>query len=1026
MRRWLSLWNVIATLAIVLLGGGAAYGQAYDVKLPVLSLTGSGPGYDSRTYPAGFIVVPQQASPQQPRELLVPVYIRNCWVPSNHPVWGKVWPIYSFEFKLKYDGRFLEFLGVQKVSPNGDSVLAKDFTFAFDDVPITASHMLQALVDWHNLGSVPTAYDPRRVRIVASSAKPLPPSPAGPGQDPWDPTIQCDQRQYVPVIYLRFRVTGVVGTIARLILSNDTLKYNDLNLSVFPAEPFPGNPSGSRYRDFVTYRTGGATGNVSYEGLEGVDNRGLLPIANLYPSMPGMIYVFITDLPQIGFEPRIGVDAVVRQVSPSGDEWEVIHPIVLDSASWTRGVFYGRRELVVTNEVEGTRLTNVVVESNARWLKFQTFAAAPGDRNPIPAITRSGVIDYIDRTLGETILQDIQNNPQSPSRPQNFRILCDPQELPQETDAAGIYVGYITFRTFSASVSPVRLRVTFIYVRNPVEPNNDPRNLQALGRGIRITVTNSAATPQSTTLLFGLGIRATDGIDTLFGETIYDAPPVAGSFFARWYLDGVANVPPGTAPNGLRDLVGIYASRDIRNVFSDSTVVFLCRFDAGGAQNYPVTLTWDTTDFPAGARLFLRDTLNGTIFGVDMRQATPAGGTRMSYTITDARIRSFVIEYTYPLVVQYPVIQKGWNLLSLPVRPANNHWRMVYPRAINIPFWFSQNQYQPSENLSVGYGYYVKYSDSVDRQIAGVRLLRIDRNDNVLLYDGWNTIGGLSVPVSIERIQFENYGAEPLPQRVSGVYGYRTDRGFVEVSELTPGLGYWIKIRGKGYLKLEAPGTPRTGIVRDEERERVLNTSVPVSVRDAEGKEATLYLSSLPIDRERFELPPVPPAELFDVRFASGTYVEDGASPIVRFQGVQHPVTLRLERSAAAEYTVIDAAGRSWGVLRNGTEVRITDPGVTAVQLLQRSSAAAGIQLSIAPQPAADRALLTVTLPSAAPVRLTLSSIVGEELMTLYSGELPAGIHTLPLSLETLASGQYLIRASIGLDNRVLPLVVVR
>jgi hypothetical protein len=1024
MRQWLSPWTALIVVGVLV--GGTAFGQTYDVKLPVLSLTGAGPGYNQQLYPAGFIVVPQQANPRQPRELLVPVFIRNCWVPSDHRVWGKVWPIYSFEFKLKYDGRFLEFIGLQKVSPSGDSVLAKDFNFAYDDVPITSEQMLQALVDWHGLGSVPTAYDPRRIRIVASSAKPLPPSPA-PGQDQWDPTVECSNRQYVPLVYLRFRVTGPTGTIARLILSNDTLKYNDLNLSVFPAEPFPDNLPGRQYRDFIPYRTGGAMGNVSYEGLEGVDNRGLLPIANLYPSMPGMVYVLVTDIPQIGFDPRLGTDAVVRQVSPSGDEWEVIHPIVLDSASWVRGVFYGRRELVVTNEIEGTRLTDIVVESNARWLKFQTFAAAPGDRNPIPAITRSGVIDYIDRTLGETILLDIQNNPQAPSRPQNFRILCDPQELPQNTDAAGIYVGYITFRTLSASVSPVRLRVTFIYVRNPVEPNNDPRNLAALGRGIRITVSNSAATPQSATLVFGLGIRATDGVDTLFGETIYDDPPVAGSFYARWYLDKVTNVPPGTAPYGLRDLVGIYASRDIRNVFSDSTVSFLCRFDAGGAPNYPVTLTWDTTDFPQGARLFLRDTLNGTIFGVDMRQATPAGGTRMSYTITDARIRSFIIEYTYPLVVQYPVIQKGWNLLSLPVRPANSHWRMVYPRAINIPFWFSQNQYQPAENLQVGYGYYVKYSDSVDRQIAGVRLLRIDRSDGVLLYDGWNTIGGLSVPVGIDRIQFENYGAEPLPQRVGGVYGYKTDRGFVEVSELTPGLGYWIKIRGRGYLKLQAPGTPRTGVIRDEYREQVLQNSLPLVVRDAEGKEARLYLSGQAIERERFELPPVPPQPLFDVRFGGGTYVEDMPSPTVRFQGVEYPVVLRLEEGAATrQYAVVDASGRLWGILRGGSQVEITDPNVTAVQLLLQT-AAAGVQLSVKPQPvAAGQAVAELTLPASMPVVLKLYDLVGEEIATVYAGQLPAGVHTLPLPVQMLASGRYILRATVGTQSYVAPVVVAR
>jgi hypothetical protein len=318
-----------------------------DIKLPVLSLTGSDPGYDPNIYLGGVIVVPE-AAPGQRRELLVPVYIRNCWVPANDPVYGKVWPIYSLDFKFKYDGQLLEFVGLQKVGPRGDSVLAKDFAFSFDDARITSSEMLGALVRWHNLGSsVPSVGQPRRVRIVASSAKPLPPSPAF-GQDPWDPTVQCDQRQFVPLIYLRFRVTGVQGSQGFLILSNDTLKYNDLDLAQFPAEPFPGNPSGQRYRDYVTYRSGGAFGDVAYEGLGGVDNRGLLPAANQWTSMPGVAHLYITAIPEIGFEPRVGINAVVRQVS--ADEWEVVEPIVLDSASQLRGVFYGRRELVVTNE----------------------------------------------------------------------------------------------------------------------------------------------------------------------------------------------------------------------------------------------------------------------------------------------------------------------------------------------------------------------------------------------------------------------------------------------------------------------------------------------------------------------------------------------------------------------------------------------------------------------------------------------------------------------------------------------------
>jgi hypothetical protein len=586
MQRWkfLTRWMVAIGLALSIGVSKSVFAQSTDIKLPVLSLTGSDPGYDPNIYLGGVIVVPE-AAPGQRRELLVPVYIRNCWVPANDSVYGKVWPIYSLDFKFKYDGQLLEFVGLQKVGPRGDSVLAKDFAFSFDDARITSSEMLGALVRWHNLGSRFPPLDSHAA--CGSSQAPLSrclralPSGRILGTQQCSVTSGSLSRSSTCAsALLGFR--GARGSSScRTIRSSTTTSISRSSLQ---------SPFRIILRDGNTVTAcptamGVRPGDVAYEGLGGVDNRGLLPAANQWTSMPGVAHLYITAIPKIGFEPDVGINAVVRQVS--ADEWEVIEPIVLDSASQLRGVFYGRRELVVTNEEPGTRLTDVVVESNARWLKFQTF----GTPNPIPLITRRGVIPYIDRTLGESPLTvDVTNNALSALPPQNFRILCDPSELPQNTDAAGIYVGYITFSSLSAEVSPVRLRVTFIYVRNPVEPNNDPRNLAQLGKGIRITVTNSAATPESATLLFGLGIRATDGIDTLFGETIYDGPPTPGSFYARWYLDGVANVPPGTAPYGLRDLVGVYDSRDIRNVFADSTVVFLCRFDAGGALNYPVIL----------------------------------------------------------------------------------------------------------------------------------------------------------------------------------------------------------------------------------------------------------------------------------------------------------------------------------------------------------------------------------------------------------------------------------------------------
>jgi hypothetical protein len=104
-----------------------------------------------------------------------------------------------------------------------------------------------------------------------------------------------------------------------------------------------------------------------------------------------------------------------------------------------------------------------------------------------------------------------------------------------------------------------------------------------------------------------------------------------------------------------------------------------------------------------------------------MREATPLGDGKFSFTILDPRVKEFVIEYTLPTVVDYvnkagePIIKKGWNLLSMPVRPVNPYYSNFYKNAINIPILFTQNQYQtpPDGILQPGIGYFVNTIQSL-------------------------------------------------------------------------------------------------------------------------------------------------------------------------------------------------------------------------------------------------------------------------------------------------------------------------
>src|SRR5205823_6543086 len=103
------------------------------------------------------------------------------------------------------------------------------------------------------------------------------------------------------------------------------------------------------------------------------------------------------------------------------------------------------------------------------------------------------------------------------------------------------------------------------------------------------------------------------------------------------------NVDPAFAdPN----LLG--TSRDFRSRTADSTLLFQVHFNTGGPLCYPLSVCFDPTDLPDGARFIIRDVVNGSLFTFDMREATPTliNGVPMNcITIHDANINAFDIEY---------------------------------------------------------------------------------------------------------------------------------------------------------------------------------------------------------------------------------------------------------------------------------------------------------------------------------------------------------------------------------------------
>lgn len=477
------------SLCIALMGSVNLFSQASLQKadIPVLSLTGRDNNYNGNLYSDGRIWLGY--ADDRVREVLIPVFMKNLWYDSSNVVDKRFsgGPIYSFTFSVMYDGRVFEAVGAQFTGPkrSDTNALAKGFELEFDDI----SDETRYGIYFRGALSAETKYG-RRMYITGRSTKPLP--------------VTAPDGSYEVLMYLRMKVTLSQSQLTNqptiyngadksaLYISNDSLTYNDLRVGV--TNPFPlvsESAADNPYRD-KTYRKD----KRDSIGLGGISmTTDLLPE---YPSRPGMVWINIGAVPQIAFRDfqGNGQDQVRQDVSAAdGSLWEMTKPIIIDSSTNGTDAF---RDIILWNSTTRSRLTGINLRSDSPWLSFQ--AVAPGFiPTGIRSITRDGDIDFIDNGINGPVppnLKDARNQIMPAQDPMRFRIYVRTGELRGgDAEYAGIYTGYITVTSASAKVSPVKLRVTFIHLRNPVEPGsyNNPKTPEfGLDPGIKITVSNSS------------------------------------------------------------------------------------------------------------------------------------------------------------------------------------------------------------------------------------------------------------------------------------------------------------------------------------------------------------------------------------------------------------------------------------------------------------------------------------------------------------------------------------------------------
>ncbi len=493
-----------------------------------------------------------------------------------------------------------------------------------------------------------------------------------------------------------------------------------------------------------------------------------------------------------------------------------------------------------------------------------------------------------------------------------------------------------------------------------------------------------------------------------FSEGEFEIPPQSYGVFDARFED----------PSGSLSRFGYGSWTDIRDFFSPAeTDSFRLTFRPGyfSGGDYPMTITWSREDFVknfSGAALLV-----------------PPGGSPVDMKVSgSARI-------TNPAIIGVTIVTKGpnlpgalarsWQMVSLPQKLAKSAISYLYPSSAGTAFFYDHGAYQLRDSVSPGSGFWLKYSPLIDSLL----LTGTSRNlDTITVSAGWNLIGSLSSSVDYR-------SATSIPAGIIGSYFFGYSRGYTIADSLRPLRGYWVRMKDAGKIVLNASPA---GLKVSE----ILNRCYSLLIKNPSGDECRLYVTDSLADSQDFSLPPAPPGESFDARFASGRMLESlGSASEKTFALRVTSAPVSLEWSAPAmSFRPLHASLKSGSrvtALGEGKEVFVKNSQELFVKV---SRGAYPEKFSLGqnyPNPFNPSTSIPFSLQSRAKVSITIYDLLGREVKVLVNEFFDGGEHETVWDGagrrgDPVSSGIYFCRmtAVVTTDGssfaRTLKMVVVR
>ncbi|MBE0571322.1 MAG: T9SS type A sorting domain-containing protein, partial [Ignavibacteriaceae bacterium] len=353
---------------------------------------------------------------------------------------------------------------------------------------------------------------------------------------------------------------------------------------------------------------------------------------------------------------------------------------------------------------------------------------------------------------------------------------------------------------------------------------------------------------------------------------------------------------------------------------------------------------------------------------------------------------------TFQLTVN---IANGWNMVSIPgLHPTDqnvNTWWAFRDPGANV---FKYNAgYQVVSTAVPGTGYWMKHAgartyNTGDEWPAGG--IQIVPHNPIVGASGWNLFGGYELIVTAANVTTNPPGLQSGP-----IFKY--SGGYAVATTIDPGYGYWIKLNSAGQIII-----PET-MAKDEVVEYFPEEWGRIVLTDATGINYTLYAVKGQVDLSQYELPPAPPAGMFDIRYSSGRIAEDINSSMktIDMSGVTYPLTVRVE---GMDIRLMDESGKMINTnLKSGEDIVISK---STIQKLMLSGELLPTVYSLEqnyPNPFNPSTVIEFSLPEdVANVKLSIFNMLGEKVGELVNRSLQAGKYQYQWNASNVATGMYI------------------